>query len=113
MNDTLFSVLAGSVLTGIIPFIPFFVILLFFRHPKPCPDCGRALPGFISPFKKTKRHWIEGGCLCPECGCDVDTAGRKVPAGSPLRLRPFVTVIVMLTLVSGLAVVLVSFLLHR
>lgn len=108
MNSTL-----SSVLIGIIPFIPFFVILLRFRHPKSCPDCGRPLPGFISPFKMTKRQWIEGGCLCPACGCDVDTAGRKVPAGSPLRLRKFVTAIVMLALVSGIAVFLVSLLLHR
>ena len=102
-----------SILFGIGPFIPFFVILLFFRHPKPCPNCGWLLPRFISPFKKTKRHWIEGGCLCPKCGCDVDTAGIKVPAGTPLRLRPLVTAIVMLPLVGGLGVVLVSFLLHR
>lgn len=108
MNSTF-----SSVLIGIGPFIPFFVILLFFRWQKPCPDCGRPLPRFISPLKLTKRHWIEGGCLCPECGCDVDTAGRKVPAGTPIRLRPFVTTIVMLTLLCGIGAVLVSFLLHR
>jgi hypothetical protein len=56
---------------------------------------------------------MEGGCLCPKCGCDVDTAGRKVPAGTPIRLRPFVTAIVMATLLCGIGVVLVSFLLHR
>jgi len=103
----------SSILIGFGPFIPFFVILLFFRRPKPCPDCGRPLPRFISPFKMTKRHWIEGGCICTECGCDVDTAGRKVPAGTPIRLRPFVTAIAMLTLLCGIGVVLVSFLLHR
>ena len=108
MNSTLFSVLVGFA-----PFIPFFVILLSFQWQKPCPDCGQPLPRFISPFKKTKRHWIEGGCLCPKCGCDVDTAGIKVPAGTPLRLRLLVTAIVMLPLVGGLGVVLVSFLLHR
>ena len=108
MNDTLFSALAGFA-----PFIPFFVILLFLKRPPPCPDCGQPLSRFISPFKKTKRHWIEGGCLCPKCGCDVDTAGIKVPAGTPLRLRLLVTAIVMLPLVGGLGVVLVSFLLHR
>ena len=108
MNDTQFSVLIV-----IAPIIPFFIILLFSRRPKPCPDCGRLLPMFISPFKKTKRHWIEGGCLCPKCGCDVDTTGIKVPAGTPLRLRLLVTAIVMLPLVGGLGVVLVSFLLHR
>ena len=108
MNDTLYSVLIG-----VATFIPFFVILLSFRHPKSCPDCGRPLPRFISPFKMTKRHWIEGGCICPGCGCDVDTAGRKVPTDSPLRLRPLLTAIVMLTLIGGLAVVLLSFVLYR
>lgn len=108
MNDTQFSVLIG-----IAPFIPFFIILLSFRWSKPCPDCGRLLPRFISPLKKTKRHWMEGGCLCPKCGCDVDTAGIKVPAGTPIRLRPFVTAIVMATLLCGIGVVLVSFLMQR
>jgi len=110
MNDTLFSAMAGF--APAIAFF-FFVILMFFRQPKPCPDCGQQLPRFISPFKKTKRHWIEGGCLCPACGCDVDTAGRKVPAGRPLRLRPLVTVIVMATLFIGLGVILMSLLLQR
>ncbi len=108
MNSTFFSVLIGFA-----PFIPFFVILLFFRWTKPCPDCGQLLPRFLSPLKKTKRHWIEGGCLCPECGCDVDTAGKKVTAGTPLRLRPLVTAIVMLTLLCGIGAVLVTFLLQR
>ncbi|MHC4086891.1 MAG: hypothetical protein ACYSU3_12695 [Planctomycetota bacterium] len=107
MNSTL-----SSFLIGFVPFVPFFVIL-FSRRPKPCPNCSQLLPRFLSPFKKTKRHWIEGGCICPECGCDVDTAGRKVPAGTAIRLRPFVTAIVMVTLLCGIGVVLVSFLLHR
>ena len=103
-----------AILVGIGHFIPFiFVILLFLQRPKPCPDCGWLLPRFLSPFKKTKRHWMEGGCLCPKCGCDVDTAGIKVPAGTAPRLRPFVKAIVMLTLLSGLGVVLFSFLLQR
>ena len=107
MNSTL-----NSVLIGFAPFIAFFVIL-FSRRTPPCPDCGQLLPRFILPFKMTKRHWFEGGCLCPACGCDVDIAGKKVPAGTPVRFRPLVTTIVMATLVLGLGVVLVSFLLHK
>ncbi len=70
-----------SVLIGIAPFVPFFVILLFLvrRWQKPCPDCGEPLSPFASPFKMTWRHWVEGGYTCRKCGCDVDTAGRKVP----------------------------------
>ncbi|MBW8039597.1 MAG: hypothetical protein FVQ85_06315 [Planctomycetes bacterium] len=108
MNSTLFSVLAGFA-----PFIPFFFILLFLQRPKPCPDCGQQLPRFLSPLKKTKRHWIQGGCICTKCGCDVDTAGRKVTAGTALRLRPLATAIVMLTLLCGIGAVLVTFLLQR
>ncbi len=109
------SSLFFSVLVGIAPFIPFFVILLFLimQQQKPCPGCGEPLPRIQSPFKMTWRHWIEGGYICLKCGCDVDTAGRKVPAGTAPRLRSVVTRIVMLTLLIGLGAILVSFLLHR
>ena len=104
-----------SVLVGIAPFAPFFVILLFcaMRRQKPCPDCGEPLPRIQSPLKMTKRQWFEGGYICLKCGCEVDTAGRKVPAGTAPQLRSVVVGIVMLTLVCGLAAVLLSFLLHR
>jgi hypothetical protein len=48
-----------------------------------CPDCGDPLPLFYSPFKKTRRMWRAGGYLCPRCGCETDTAGRKVTADTP------------------------------
>jgi len=56
---------------------------------------------------------MEGGYICLKCSCEVDTAGRKVPAGTAPRVRPFVTAIVMLTLVSGIGAFLLSFILHR
>jgi len=104
-----------SVLIGIAPFVPFFVILLFFnmRRRKLCPDCGEPLPRIQSPLKMTKRQWMEGGYVCLRCGCEVDTAGRKVPANTAPRVGPFVIAIVALTLVSVLAVILISFILHR
>jgi hypothetical protein len=104
-----------SVLIGIAPFVPFFVILLFLimRRQKPCPDCGEPLSPFLSPFKKTWRHWVEGGYICLKCGCDVDIDSRKVPAGTAPRLRSVVTGIVMLTLAGVPAVLLLLFLLHR
>jgi hypothetical protein len=105
----------SSVLVGIAPFVPFFVILVFLttRRQKTCPDCGEALPRIQSIFKMTKRQWFEGGYICLKCGCEVDTAGRKVPAGTALRLRSFVTKIVMLTVLCVIGAVLLSFVLHR
>jgi predicted RNA-binding Zn-ribbon protein involved in translation (DUF1610 family) len=104
-----------SALMGIAPFVPFFVILLFLnmQRQKTCPDCGEALPRIQSIFKMTKRQWLEGGYICPKCGCEVDTAGRKVPAGAAIRLRSFVTKIVMLTVLCVIGAVLLSFILHR
>ena len=110
MNSPFFSVLIG-----ITPFVPFFVILLFcaMRRQRPCPDCGEALPRIQSIFKMTKRQWMEGGYICLRCGCEVDTAGRKVPANAPLRVGRFVTVIVALTLVSIIGVILLSLTLRK
>ncbi len=104
-----------SVLVGIAPFVPFFVILLScaMRRQKTCPDCGEPLPRIQSPLKMTKRQWMEGGYTCLKCGCDVDTAGRKVPANTAPRVGPFVIAIVALTLVCVIAAILISFILHR
>jgi hypothetical protein len=104
-----------SALVGIAPFVPFFVIFVFLirRRQQPCPDCGEPLPRIQSPLKMTKRQWLEGGYICPKCGCEVDTAGRKVPAGTAPQLRSFVTKIVMLTVLCVIGAVLLSFVLHR
>jgi len=107
MNSAMLPALIGSA--------PFFAILLFYvmRRQKPCPDCGEPPPGIQSAFKKAKRQWLEGGYICRKCGCEVDTACRKVPAGTAPRVRSFVTGIVLLTLAGVPATVLVSFLLQR
>jgi hypothetical protein len=63
-------------------FAPFFLTLLVFSlRRQGCPDCG----ALMSSFKLTRRQWIEGGYLCRNCGCECTLAGRKVPAGSPVR----------------------------
>lgn len=64
-----------------LPFLTFFVWLLFAERGKTCPDCRRPLPRFQSPFTKTRRQWAEGGFVCPDCGCETDLAGNKVAAG--------------------------------
>ena len=74
-----------SLLTLLIPFALFFAWLLFFqRGRKACPECGARLPGIQSPFTKTKRQWLAGGYVCPNCGCETATAGRQVLATAPI-----------------------------
>ena len=48
-----------------------------------CPTCDQPLSILQSPLTKTKRQWREGGYVCKNCGCQVDLAGKEVPA-SPL-----------------------------
>jgi hypothetical protein len=60
------------------------VVVVIGRRRTACPDCGAPLPVIASPLKKTRRMWTEGGNLCAACGCEVDTAGRKVAADAPL-----------------------------
>lgn len=107
--------MSSAMLPALMAFAPFFAILLFcaMRRQKPCPDCGEPLPETQSPFRRTRRQWLEGGYLCRKCGCEVDIAGRKVLAGTPLRVRSFVAGIVLLTLVAVPAVILTAFLLQR
>ena len=104
-----------SVLVGVAPFVPFFVILLFLvmRRQPPCPDCGEPFPRIQSAFKNTKRQWIEGGYVCLKCGCEADTAGRKVAEGTPIRAGWFVIQIDLLTLASVLGALFLAFILHR
>ena len=94
--------LTASVLIGIGVFIPLFVVLSFLiMRRKACPDCGEPLSPFLSPLKKTWRHWVEGGYICVKCDCDVDMAGKKVPAGTGPRLRSIVTSIVLLLMLGA------------
>jgi hypothetical protein len=105
----------SPMLPAMFAFVPFFIIMVFWamQRPKACPDCGESLSFFLSPLKKTKRIWVEGGNICPKCGCEVDTAGRKVLAGTPPRLRSIVTGIVMLTLAVIPGAILLSLILQR
>lgn len=65
------------------PFAVFFLWLFVFgaQNRLRCPDCGLSAPRFQSPFTKSERQWSQGGFLCPDCGCESDMAGAKVPRG--------------------------------
>lgn len=81
MNDPGFTVLFG-----LAPFVMVVVMIMFgvFRRNRTCPDCGAALPWLVSPWRKTRRQWLEGGWICPDCGIDVDVRGRRVESPSML-----------------------------
>lgn len=68
------------------PFVVFFVIwlcTLSIRCRQRCPDCGQELPVLLWPSQKTRRIWLQGGSICPHCGCETDYAGRKVTEKTP------------------------------
>ena len=91
-----------------IPLLPFafFFAWLFMRPRKACPDCGKLLPLFQSPFTKTKRQWLVGGYICQNCGCEADIDGNKVPAGvAPQRLWITISIVLPILFV-GLALML-------
>lgn len=77
---------------------PFLILLPFLAaiawssfhtfRPVRCPDCGDLMPMFYAPSTKTRRMWRAGGYLCAGCGCETDTAGRKVAADTPLPPFP-------------------------
>lgn len=95
-----------------LPFAVFFACL-FLRRRRPCPDCGHLLPVFQSPATKTRRQWIEGGFLCPDCGCETDMSGTKVPAGTPPSVRSYVIGMGLMALVVGVGGVLLTLLVLR
>src|SRR5262245_22142336 len=98
---------------ALIVFAPFFAMLFFFgmRRPKSCPNCGESLPATQSPFSKSMRQWWEGGHTCQKCGCESDTAGRIVPAGTPPREKSIVLGISMIMLAAIPGALFVLFLL--
>ena len=73
----------------LLPFVFFFAWLLFSirRQRQLCPECAHLLPALQSPFTKTARQWIEGGCVCRYCGCETDSSGNKVAPGTPPRTQ--------------------------
>ena len=106
---------ANTVWISLIPFAFFFIWLFFvgMGRGKVCPDCGKPLSFFQSPFTKTWRQWVEGGYLCQNCGCETDMAGRKVAAGTPPKTRSLVVGIGLLTLTAIPGIVLLALLLRR
>ncbi len=64
------------------------IVFIYALHRVRCPDCGASLPKFYSPLRKTQRMWRAGGYLCAQCGCETDTAGRRVTADTPLPPIP-------------------------
>jgi len=99
----------------LLPFAIFFAWLFFtaIRPWKPCPDCAHPLPFFQSPLAKTKRQWIEGGCICGHCGCETDYSGAKVASGTPPRPRSIVIGVSLLALVSLPAIAMICILIIR
>lgn len=96
-----------------IPFIPFalfFAWLFFFgvKRRRACPGCNKPLPLIQSPFTKTRRQWFEGGYVCPNCGCEADITGKKVPAETAPQPRSIITGIGLLALAAVPAVVLLT-----
>jgi hypothetical protein len=77
-----------------------------------CPECGEPLSPFQSPFRKTKRQWIEGGYVCVKCGCESDLAAGKMGLNMPLRFGKFVAAIVALIPLGVVAVLLLMVLLR-
>ncbi len=60
-----------------LPFLVFAAFLLYQASRKiDCPDCGAPLPTLMSPLRKTRRIWRDGGYLCARCGCETDVAGK-------------------------------------
>jgi predicted RNA-binding Zn-ribbon protein involved in translation (DUF1610 family) len=67
-------------MNAFLPLLFFFFYLVLitgvFAKRYDCPDCGTPLPWVV--LKKNVRQWLEGGWVCPNCGIDVDSNGRKV-----------------------------------
>jgi hypothetical protein len=104
-----------SVLWVLFPFALFFAGLFFvvLVRRKACPDCNEPLSPIQSPFTKTWRQWVEGGYVCQNCGCKVDIAGTKVPAGTAPQKRSIITGIGLLALAVIPAIVLLTLLIRR
>ena len=91
-------------------YAPFFIYLMHVMiRGAICPDCGERLHGLISPFKKTKRQWIEGGYVCPVCGCEVNMSGGKVPPNTPVRMNRFVATMFVVSSLLLICLTLIAF----
>jgi endogenous inhibitor of DNA gyrase (YacG/DUF329 family) len=109
MNDTSFGVLVG-ILPFVVVFLPFYLWLILRRRPN-CPGCGTPLP-WSSP-KKTWRLFLAGGWICPKCGIDVDSNGRKVETPYVPNWAKIWPPFAALAVLGGIGIVLVCILLHQ
>jgi hypothetical protein len=93
-------------------YLPFGAVVLFMvvysvlMSRKECPSCGAKLELYQSPFKRTKRQWIEGGLVCRNCGCELDWRGRKIETGRPIRMAILKLILVALLVEIAIAVLL-------
>ena len=96
-------------------FILFFGWIVLFNCGcrKACPDCKNPLPRIQSPFTKTRRQWIKGGYLCPNCGCETDIRGVKVSEGTAPQPLSIIAGMVPPLLAALLAVTLLVIILQR
>lgn len=91
----------------LIVFAPFFLLLLFGIKRRRCPDCETPLPLLISPLTKTRRQWLEGGWICPNCGIDVDSNGNKVVMPDVVNWGKLLSLLPALIASVGIAVILI------
>jgi hypothetical protein len=63
-------------MAGLLGSVAVVLFLLVLLPAKKCERCGKDLPKF-------RRKAMQGISTCPNCGCEVDHHGRKVPSGGP------------------------------
>jgi hypothetical protein len=91
---------------SLLPFTVFFAWFFIGRARRSCPNCGRSLPRTVSPFRKTRRQWLEGGWVCSHCGCEVNSAGEEVVAATAQNRRAMTLQVSLVAMVTALAVIL-------
>lgn len=97
----------NDLLPFLIAFTPFFLLLIFGIKRRHCPDCETPLPLLISPLTKTRRQWLEGGWICPNCGIDVDSNGNKVDLPHVVNWAKLLALLPALIASVGIAVLLI------
>jgi hypothetical protein len=110
MSDPWVGALMG-ILPFVVIFLPFYLWLLFGRRYH-CPQCGHRLPSLISPVTKTRRQWLEGGWICPNCGYEVDSHGEKVTMAWAPNWRNLWVQCAFLAGAVGVGILLICFTLH-
>lgn len=92
---------------GLLAAVPF--IFLGRQVPRECPHCRRQLPLLYAPWNRTRRQWVKGGFVCPDCKIEVDLQGKQVaPDEPPVSTAAFLRVLVP-TLLSPVLVLIVSY----